>query len=203
MVYYYLLLFIIHCIAAINSTLSGELAWNMEATSFGLTFRCLQNGGETFPVDHSEIHWQGQRWRGIKTSTRGWGVNHMQTVLCNCFTFVLHCFLIIYRRHWVIWACRRRQLGKDVFLLIIQTPCYMSQQIFRGMPLFLWRLKLLRLRQFTQSPGIPQIRRLFFRTMPSLSRRLLGLMLFVWPLKEEFSTPCLPRRERLSSCLVL
>lgn len=36
-----------------------------------------------------------------------------------------------------------------------------------------------------------------------LSRRLLGVTLFVWPSEEEFSTPCIPRRAQLNSCLVL
>ncbi len=41
----------------------------MEVTSFGLTFRLFTKWGEVFPVDHLEIHLQGQGKRGTKTPT--------------------------------------------------------------------------------------------------------------------------------------
>ena len=72
--------------------------------------------------------------------------------------------------HWVIRACRKE--NRENVVLLIQTPFCKSSQ--RNALVLLPRSAFATPSASPKSPGIPQMRRLFFWTMPSLSRRLLG-----------------------------
>ena len=128
---------------------------------------------------------EGDQKRQLCVKTRGWGLNHssvMQTVLSNRFMFC----------PWLRVEHSQRSLGRissEESLLIDSSD--RLQRVFFSFPLS---------EECHCVSGIPQMRGgCSLWTMPSLSRRLRGLTLFVWPLKGEFSTRCLPRREQLFS----
>lgn len=176
-----------------------KLGWNVSCESSADSLTRSSNEG-------------GIKYKQLGVKMRGWSQLHRADGVMQPLTFVtaLHCALNIYRRNWVTSTCRRDNLGKfkHVFLSTVPTPWRMFRQIFscsrRNSIVLMPSSAFSRLPLFPRGPGIPQIRRLFFWTMPSLSRRLLGPTLFVWPLKEEFSTLRLPpeRAAFFSSCFI-
>lgn len=141
------------------------------------------------------------------------GVNHcdiMQTLLCNCFMFGLRCLLNVYRGHWVMWAC------SNLFLLIIWAHLH-TLFLLTSSPSFSTSLSEEECHCFCPEKCVccslcfPQMRRdssdkavILLNNAKFVQFVFWGPTLFVWPLKEEFSAPCLPRRERLFflSCFI-
>lgn len=138
----------------------------------------------------SEIRSQGREWTGIKTAAlcEDEGLR-VKSQLC-------HANSVIQPLHVCPWLCverSQRALGhiSSEESLIIDSSDTLQRVIFS---LSLSRRNAIVFLGFLRWEAVCS-----FWTVPSLSRRLRGLTLFVWPLKEEFSTRCLPRREQLFS----